>query len=180
MTDPNPTEQWRSIRGAEGAYEVSNHGRVRSLDRFVKRGGKPMRRQGQPIRTPAKSNGYLHFKLAFGGRVTYPTVHQCVARAFLGPKPDGYAINHIDGDKANNRVSNLEYVTYAENAQHAVATGLAPSGEQSVRSKLTEHQVRAIRAARGHKTAKQLAKEYGVSHLYIPLIWTRKRWSALE
>ncbi len=173
-------ETWRPIPGAKGAYEVSDHGRVRSLDRVVQRGGRPMRRQGQPIRTPVKSNGYLHFKLAFGGRVSYPTVHQCVASAFLGTKPQGYAINHIDGDKANNHVANLEYVTYTQNSEHAVAIGLAPSGERSVRSKLTAPQVRAIRAARGRQTAKQLAKVYGVSHLYIPLIWTRRRWGALE
>jgi len=169
-------EEWRDIPGAEGAYQVSNHGRIRGLDRTVQRGNDTLRISGRPICTPPKSNGYLHFKLAAGQRSTYPMVHQAVAAAFLGPYPPGHAINHRDGDKTNNHLANLEYVTPAQNTRHAIAIGLTATGEASANAKLTSANVKAIRAAKGKRTAKALARQYGVSHLYIPLIWSNKRW----
>lgn len=169
-------ENWRPIPDGEGSYEVSDHGRIRGLDRTVDRGGRPMRVRGRPIKTPLKSSGYPHFKLAHNGAITYPMVHRCVAAAFLPPAPGSHYVNHKDGDKTNNHVSNLEYVTASENAQHAVRERLASVGEAHTNAKLTEHQVRAIRAAQGTRSAKDLAAEYGVAEMYIPLIWRRRRW----
>ena len=179
MQEPT-REVWRGIPGHEDKYEVSNLGRIRGLPRFVQRGNHKLFVRGRIIRTPAKSNGYLHFKLANGDESTYPTVHQCVAAAFLGPCPPGHEINHKDGDKTNNRPSNLEYVTAKANIQHAFRRGLQRIGESSPHARLTEDDVRAIRAARGKLTAKELAKRYGVSHEYIPLIWRHRRWKHLK
>lgn len=179
MQEPT-REVWRGIPGHENKYEVSNLGRIRGLPRRVPRGDQLMYVSGQLIRTPLKSSGYPHFKLANGDNSTYPMVHQVVAAAFLGPCPPGYEINHKDGDKTNNRVTNLEYVTRQANIQHSIRNGLALRGESSPNARLTEDDVRAIRAAQGKQTAKELAKRYGVSHEYIPLIWRRKRWKHVK
>lgn len=101
-------EEWRLYRG--GPYAVSNMGGVRN---------------GSRIKKPSVSgNGYLIFGHYAGGKRTNVLVHRAVAEVFIGPCPDGMEVNHIDGDKLNPRVSNLEYVTRSGNGRHATAMGL--------------------------------------------------------
>lgn len=100
---------WKPIQGYEGFYEVSSEGRVRSL-----RGKKP-----RLLNINKTVAGYPHVGLVkrvdgLRRRFWY-SVHRLVAAAFIGPCPDGYVVNHKDEDKANNLVSNLEYVTRREN-----------------------------------------------------------------
>jgi len=173
-------EAWKAIPGHEGAYEVSNHGRVRSIDRRVRRGNRWMHVKGRVIKTPAKSNGYLHFKLADRDRTYYPTVHAVVAAAFLGKRPEGWVVNHKDGDRTNNHLSNLEYTTYSGNNNHAVAQGRMHKGESHPNSKLTEHQVRTIRRLRGIAKARELAKDHGIDVAHVYAIWRRARWRHLD
>jgi len=92
---------------------------------------------------PIKAKGYRYFTVQ-GKQVT---VHSAIATAFIGPRPQGFEVNHKDGDKLNNRVDNLEYVTSSENTMHAYELGLmkACSGERSGKSRLTEIQVKEIR-----------------------------------
>jgi len=73
------------------------------------------------------TNGYHHVKLSRDNRVAQRSIHALVAEAFLGPRPDGYEINHMDGLKTNNRPENLEYTTRQGNADHASIHGLLPS-----------------------------------------------------
>lgn len=105
-----------------------------------------------------------------------------VAWAFLGPCPDGKQVNHKDGNKRNNRPTNLEYVTAVENAQHAIAHGLRADvrGMHNGRAKLTERAVREIRAAQGNVRSVDLAKKYGVSKGAISHVWTRFTWASLR
>lgn len=100
--------EWRAVIG-ESLYQVSSDGRVRSNTRLAK---------GRELK-PAMSNGYLAVKL---GRRTW-RIHQLVAHAFLGEQPKGYHVNHIDGDRLNNRVTNLEYVTAADNVRDMFRNG---------------------------------------------------------
>lgn len=86
-----------------------------------------VRRRGRVLRPQPHNNGYR--TVSPDGR-KHKTIHSLVAAAFLGPRPDGCDVNHIDGDKTNNAASNLEYVTRKENMQHAMATGLwTPSAD---------------------------------------------------
>jgi hypothetical protein len=101
-----------------------------------------------------------------------------VALAFLGAPWTDLQVNHIDGDKTNNRVENLEWVTPSENVRHAVATGLfGAMGERHYRAALTREVVEAIKAARlAGVPLKELAEDYGVSLSTISAAATGRTW----
>lgn len=106
------TEMWKSVVGFEDLYLVSDLGRVFSLTKQRVRKTKP------------NSTGYSSLTLCKNGRVTFFHVHVLVALAFLGPRPTRHVVNHLDGDKTNPALTNLEYCTYKQNSDHAIRTGL--------------------------------------------------------
>lgn len=111
------SERWLPINNYEGYYEVSNLGNVRGLDRYVNRNGFKMKITGHTMK-PAKGKfGYMSVQLRKDGRVQRKYVHRLVAESFLGV-PDGLEINHIDENKQNNCLSNLEWVTRSKNLKH--------------------------------------------------------------
>lgn len=118
-------EKWKPIKNFEGLYEVSDKGNVRSLDRTVlKSDGRKQRFKGKTL-VPAKNNGgYLHVDLRNCGKRKIARVNRLVADAFIDNKYNKPQVNHIDGDKTNNHVNNLEWCTSSENVKHAVKTGL--------------------------------------------------------
>jgi hypothetical protein len=111
------------------------------------------------------------------GRYTRRSVHDLVAAAFVGPKPPGYEVNHKDTNKHNNDYLNLEYTTRLENAQHAQRNGRYHRGEQVVQSKLTELDVRALRALRTCGwSQRKLAGAFKLSQATVWSIVNRKQW----
>ena len=114
-------EEWRDIPEYKGKYQVSNHGKVRSLARDVPRkNGCRHRIQSRIKRLSKTRRGYILVTLnANSGLKTY-RVHVLVMAVFVGPRPNGYEINHKDGNKENNRLDNLEYLTQAANWRHAI------------------------------------------------------------
>lgn len=118
------TEVWRAVVGAVGFYEVSNQGRVRSIDRVVLGcNGVTQRRKGSPISPSPVPSGHLIMTLSLSGRRKNGWLHRLVAAAFLGPCPDGMEVRHLDGNPANNLLSNLAYGTRSDNASDRVAHG---------------------------------------------------------
>ena len=118
-------EIWKDIKGYEGLYQVSNEGRVKALSRVVKsRWGTPKPLKEKEIREIVDSLGYSRLSLSKDGNVKTHKIHRLVAEAFLVGEGQ---INHIDGNKQNNHVSNLEFCTQRENNIHAQETGLKPS-----------------------------------------------------
>jgi hypothetical protein len=117
-------EAWRAVIGFEGLYEVSNLGRVRRIGRAAKTGAGRGGGIGRIRKLQPTPEGYLHVVLWKDGKPKARQVHGLIAEAFLGPAPPGHEPNHEDGDKHNNRASNLEWVTRPENMKHAYATGL--------------------------------------------------------
>jgi len=118
-------ETWKDIPGYEGRYQVSDEGRVRSIDRVVRgvsKAGREYQRQvlGTVLR-PGSCRGYLIVNLHPSGTVA---VHLLVARAFVAGFATGLEVNHKDGNKKNNAATNLEWVTHQGNQAHAVAIGL--------------------------------------------------------
>jgi hypothetical protein len=118
-------ETWKPVVGFEGLYEVSDRGRVRSLDRVypqLSRKGKGHKHthKGRILRPAPASHGYLTVVL---GRGNTRTVHSLVAEAFIGPCPEGQEILHKDQTRLNSRLSNLRYGTRTENILDAVRSG---------------------------------------------------------
>lgn len=119
-------EEWRDIPGYEGLYQASDHGRIRSLNNIqhVVFRGKPVikPKYGKVIKPGKHRGGYAMVWLSKNGVVKAHTVHRLVADTFL-PNPSGLPeINHIDGDKKNNSISNLEWCTRNTNIQHMYQT----------------------------------------------------------
>ena len=119
-------ESWLAVVGYEDSYEVSNAGRVRSIDRIViRKNGSPMPYQSQiisPFRSPPMN--YLTVALKRGGQKRNRRIHVLVAEAFLGPKPTAKAeVCHANGNKDDNRPENLYWGTHSQNIQDAVRHG---------------------------------------------------------
>ena len=160
MTD---REQWAKIKGYEN-YSVSTYGKVRNDT------------TGRILKASKTGHGYRTLRLGSNsGKLLF--VHRLVAEAFL-EKPDGCTeVNHIDGDKDNNSLSNLEWCTSSENHVHAFRTGLNRSGENHERAKLSNTQVEEIKKEYAVENVSQyeLASTYGVDQSTISCIVNNKR-----
>jgi hypothetical protein len=109
------------------------------------------------------------------GVVKTATVHSLVAQAFLGDRPEGYYVCHIDGDPKHNRLSNLRYATPQSNADDKFSHGTQPLGEQHQNSRLTVRDVLRIRARAG-EPLQYLADEFGTTKQNICHIQKRRNW----
>ena len=121
-------EIWKDVVGYEGYYQVSNLGTVKSLDRNVKHpNGGISFVKGKMIKLCFSFRGYLQVALNKDGNKKTIKVHQLVAMSFLKHKPCGMklVLNHINFNKLDNRVENLEWCTISENAKHAYSIGLS-------------------------------------------------------
>ena len=116
-------ERWKPVNGYEGIYEVSSHGRVRSLDRTVTRSGGQVRRKGKVLRATLNPGGYPVVSLYRQGRPKNRYVHALVAEAFFGTRPKGMEVCHNDGDPTNNHLDNLRYGTSSDNELDKVRHG---------------------------------------------------------
>lgn len=163
-------EIWKDIEGCEKIYQVSNKHRIKSLKR--KRVSKDR------ILTQSDMSGYLSVHLRSGINKT-PKVHILVANAFIPNPLNLPEINHKDGNKHNNDLSNLERCTSKENVDHAIRIGLRDSiGISNGRANHTEDEIKEIRRkyATGNYTQKQLGIEYRSCQSYISCIILKKLW----
>lgn len=181
-------EIWKPCPEFEDHYEVSNLGRIRSKAVFIPHDGMFNKDVGGYIKKIKLHNqqmnryGYLHTKLCKYGKCVHRTVHRLVAKAFI-PNPDNLVqVNHIDGDKTNNTVSNLEWVSRSQNIKHAYSTGLMNSdhlkGSKHPNSKITEEVVKDIRSS--NLKNKELAEKYNISSATVSNIRNRITWKHLE
>ena len=175
-TSEGVSEEWRPITGYEGVYEVSSLGRVR---RIASGQGATA---GRVLTEKKATNGYRHVDLSKSDYKIRHRIHRLVAYAFIGPPPTPrHGVNHIDGDKTNNRPSNIEWATQSENVSHAYKLGLNPGpdvkGAKNPRAKLTPAQVEEIKALRGVEGARVLARRFGVSRSAIQFIHQGKHWT---
>jgi len=132
------------------------------------------------------SNGYLQVQLCKNGKKFQKRIHRLLSEAFV-PNPDNKpCVNHIDNNRQNNSVENLEWVTPAENSQHAVQQNrmsrthqIGSKGSKNPRSKLNEHMVVIIRKLIEEKelTQTQIGSIFNVSHKPISYIKHNKSWS---
>lgn len=128
------SEVWLPVVGYEGKYEVSNTGLVRSVDRevFNRGSGRAYTLKGQALKVKKDRDGYLIVSPCVDGVNKYLRVHRVVASAFLSNPENKAHVNHINGDKSDNSVSNLEWVSHVENMRHAKHNGLLSTKGRAV------------------------------------------------
>ena len=171
-TDQNSIMQeiWKPIAD-QPLFEVSNFGRIKYLEHRSPRGYRIKER----ICKQSRNHGYLTVSSLQGSKFG-ALVHRQVAAAFLSNPDQRPEVNHKDGNKENNHISNLEWSTRSENAQHAHNTGLqeAVRGSDNGQAKLTESDVVQIRNS--SETQRVLATRFGVSQNQISKIKRRLLW----
>ena len=156
-------EHWKPVVGWETLYAVSNTGRVWS-------------NRTQKCLKLHESDGYLRVRL-FSRQISHNfTVHAIVAAAFVGIRPLGLTVNHINGDKLNNWASNFEYLTRLDNSRHAVAMGLSNRGSRHGLAKLKEDDVRLMRANPAAKTIAGWAEHFGCHETNIARAIKGQSW----
>lgn len=160
-------EMWKSVKGYEGIYEVSNYGNVRSLDRKIehrtKNGLTKRKVKGILMKQSKNKKGYSAIDLRKNNVRKYGFIHRLVATAFIGcPPTSEHQINHLDGNNENNHVSNLEWVTLAENMDHAHRNGL----RHMTVSDETVFKIRRLHRETDLTTG-EIAKECGVNRGYV-------------
>ena len=160
----------RDIFGYEGQYLVTSFSRILSLKYGKERELKPCK----------DKYGYLHVVLCKDGKGKCYYVHRLIAEAFI-PNPEKKPqVNHINGDKTDNRIENLEWVTSSENRQHAYDTGLQLKGENHGSAKHPDLVIHKIfEMAKQGKTQTVIAKEVGYSQIQISRILRGKQRSYL-
>lgn len=130
-------EVWRDIIGYEGLYQVSNIGNVKTLYREYSPNG-AKRFTEEKILKSSKHLGYLRVGLSCNGKFKTLLIHRLVALAFIPCVNNKLEVNHIDGDKSNNKINNLEWCNRNENLIHSFKNGLSKS------RKLEEHKMAKI------------------------------------
>lgn len=174
-------EIWKDIEGYENYYQVSNLGRVRSLDRAVT--GPHSSKQvkvGKVLVEKPGNRGYILNTLCRNGECRTFQTHRIVALEFLENKSNLPQVNHKNGIKTDNNVKNLEWCSISYNITHAISTGLNPVkfGENTSQVKLSSEQVIEIKEILTNKRMKQknIAKKFNVSAGNISRISRGETW----
>lgn len=172
-------EIWKPIVGFEGLYEISSFGNIKSLQRLTYYSDGRVFNQPEIIKSVRKQkDGYVMVTLSKETKKFNIRVHNLVADHFI-PKEEGRnCINHKDGNKSNNSISNLERCTYKENSLHAVKTGLIKQGKESPHSKLKESDILEIRKiyVENNETMERIGSRFGISFQNVSQIINRKTW----
>ena len=172
-------EQWRPIVGYEDIYSVSDRGRIRrNIGKLHAGSGGNNCFAGAILKCAAGVRGYRVVTLYRNTNKKQCYVHHVVAEAFIGPRQKNLVINHKNGDKTDNRPLNLEWITKAENVRHAFRTRLMPVGSSNYKAKLTDEDVRYIRAhyRPGMNRYRDFANIHGVSVGTISKIIRNEKW----
>lgn len=174
MTDkPEAAEEWRRIPTAPD-WSVSSLGRVR------RETPAPRTWSGRILKQKREKQGYLVVHVRANGVPGTRRVHQLVAEAFLGPRPEGYETCHYNGDRSDNRVENLRYDSPKGNSDDRIRHGTANRGERHGSARLNRREVHAIRRllAAGNSSY-EVAPFFKVSARTVRDIGNRSTWGWL-
>lgn len=170
-------EIYKDIVDYEGLYQISNLGNVRSLDKEINLPKGKYIKKGRRISTTRIGN-YITFCGYKNGGQKNLYVHREIARAFINNPDNLPAVNHLDGNKKNNSISNLEWCSYMRNIRHAYETGLMnkSKGENHCHAKLKAEDISKIKELVMDNTFQKVADMYGVTRQAIWLIYKGKNW----
>lgn len=177
-------ELWLPITGYEQFYLISNLGRIQTLGRFDYGGNQNSlrRKKSKFLKTSDKRDRYKHVNLYDAdGNIKSCSVHLLVLETFKGPRPDGQVGRHLNGDKHDNVLSNLDYGTQQDNLDDARIHGTLLFGEKNPQAKLTQTDVISIlHSLENGEKGVHLAKKYNVTQSAISIIKHGKRWSHVK
>lgn len=180
-------EVFMPIEGYEGLYEVSNFGRIKSLERLKKLPGKNQGfkiKEEQILKNRVNKSGYVVASLCKNGKVKVHLVHRLVLIAFVPNPLKKKCVNHIDSNRSNNMISNLEWVTHSENSKHAYEYGfkepIAIKGVRHYRSTFSIEDIHAIRSMiRSKKSVVYIASVFNVTESAISGVKFGRTWRHL-
>lgn len=173
-------ETWKPIASLNNLYEASNTGKIRNAKTL------------HVLKAFVGVHGYYTMQVCPTPRgAKNVRVHQLVAEAFLGTRPNNMVVNHKDGNKKNNNIENLEYVTSSENNIHALRNGLrhpaamrgkSPRGESHYRAKITEETVKEVLRLRKEKGygSRKIAKIIGITNGTVSGILYGRTWKHIK
>lgn len=165
-------EEWKDVPGYEGLYTVSNLGKLKSVGRVVKCIGKRKFTVSESIKKQTMKNGYLGWTLYKKNVGKFIYTHRLMCTVFIGEIPEGFQVHHKNGNRKDNKVSNLQRIRADKH------TSLHSKGEKNAACMLNERKVIEIRKLHklGH-TYTALCEKYGVSYHTVRLAVLRKTWS---
>ncbi len=175
-------EKWKDILAWEGLYQISNFGRVKSLEKHVINKSGTYTKRKERILKPSISKGYYHVILHRDKFKKGYTVHRLVAVNFLIEHDKNLHINHKDGNKLNNHIENLEWCTQKENSQHAVKNGLYKPlfGEKAPRALIDKNKaLLIISLLKSGFSGMEISEKTGTSNKIISSINTHTTWRHL-
>ena len=170
-------ELYLPVLGYEGLYEVSDQGRVRSLERSVRKWDGFRTVKGRELKLSKTPKGYLVATIYKEGERLRKGVHCLVAESFLAKPLGTDRVLHNNDVKTDNRLTNLRWGTHQDNMEDAIKNDRCPKGEKNGWSKLTATEVLAIR--KDSRTQVAIAKDYNVQRTAIQKIKTRESWAWL-
>ena len=168
-------EVFEDLKGYENSYQISDSGRIFTKRRLV---GNQIY-YGRELIPQLTEDGYLKVTLSKNGKCKRFYLHRLVAIQFLDNNMNLPQVNHKDGNKLNNNVTNLEWCTKQENQSHAVRNNLMQHGQDRPSAKLTEANVLEIYKLKGILTGQAIADIYGVSKNTINCILRGSKWKYL-
>jgi hypothetical protein len=177
-------EIWKPIAGYEDYYSISNLGNVRSNGKkYVDAMNRVQNRKPKELKTRVGRNGYLCVDLSANGINVQKNIHRLIAEAFISNPQNKATVNHKDGNKLNNNISNLEWNTYSENNKHAVDNGLRKSpwtgvyGIDNPKSKPIIQIDKQGNFINEYANAREAERKTGISYKHISCCCLGKRTS---
>lgn len=177
-------EYWKAIPGYNSLYFASNKGRIKSVDMECQNTGRDS--NGNPATRVHYGKFLSCKKLTKKGYMRANLLNKCfqwhrlIAMTWI-PNPDNKPqVNHIDGNKTNNNVDNLEWCSNQHNRDHAVRTGLHASGERARNKLTTEQVIRIMEAIDTGVRVCDLSRQYNVSRSCIDNIKSRVTWKCIS